>query len=72
MNTTKLAYTVALAVTVVLIVDIVLIAKTSNPVGNVTCNSFYTHADAQKSFEKGYTKLDGDNDGVACERLMGR
>jgi hypothetical protein len=34
------------------------------------CSSFSSHAEAQASMEAGNSKLDGDNDGIACERLL--
>jgi len=34
------------------------------------CSSFSSHAEAQASMEAGNSKLDGDNDGIACERML--
>jgi len=34
------------------------------------CSSFSSHAEAQASMEAGNSKLDGDKDGIACERML--
>lgn len=35
----------------------------------VRCADFRTHDAAQRAFLAGATQLDGDRDGIACERL---
>jgi len=34
------------------------------------CSSFSSHAEAKASMEAGNSKLDGDKDGIACERML--
>ena len=42
----------------------------SNPLSSsIRCDDFDTQEQAQTAFENGKTGLDGDNDGIACERL---
>ena len=36
------------------------------------CSSFSTCAEAVKSYQQGNSKLDGDKDGIPCEKLCGR
>ena len=43
----------------------------SAPAGAQTCPSFRTCEEAMRSFHSGNTRLDGDKDGIPCEKLCG-
>lgn len=36
-----------------------------------TCNDFSTCEEAMKAYKAGNTRLDGDKDGIPCEKLFG-
>ncbi|WP_411875591.1 excalibur calcium-binding domain-containing protein [Vulcanococcus limneticus] len=37
-----------------------------------TCKQFASCAEAVKSWKSGNTKLDGDGDGIPCEKICGK
>ena len=51
---------------------IFLLALLPLAVYSQTCKTFTTCADAVKSLQSGNTKIDGDGDGIPCEKLCGK
>jgi hypothetical protein len=55
-----------------LIAATTLLALYAAPAFAQKCSSFSTCAEAVKSYQSGNSKLDGDKDGIPCEKLCGK
>lgn len=68
-NTTHLALSLMLICLIAALL-LVIAVQALEPKGAPTCTSFSSHIDAQRAYEKGANRLDGDADGIACESLL--
>ena len=55
-----------------LVVAGMMLALHVSPAFAQKCSSFPTCAEAVKSYQSGNGKLDGDKDGIPCEKLCGK
>lgn len=54
-----------------LLVSVVLVTGAVGSAEAQTCSSFRTCEEAMRSFQSGNTRLDGDKDGIPCDKLCG-